>query len=299
MWRYYALRLAYILLGRLPVPVLYVIARIFADGAHLFRADARNAVRANMRRVMGPDAEDRDVRRASREVFRNVTRYYADLLRVGRTDIQAFFRDRIEITGVEHLEAARSSGRGAAVVGAHFGNPEMSVQGLAAMGYAFFGFTEPLEPPALSDFTHRLRSHHGHVYHTVGYRAVKEAMRHIRKGGLVAVLLDRDVTGSGLPMRFFGAEASIPVGGIEMALRTGADVIIAQSWRLPGYRFRVEVGPPLQIERTGDFEVDARAYAEQVLRILEEQIRSDPGQWAVLERIWADDTSADAERLAE
>ena len=280
------LRLAYLLLNRLPVRMLYAIARAFGDGAYLVRAGARKAVTANMRRVMGPEAGEREVRRATREVFRNAARYYADLLQIHSLDIQAFYRDRLDIDGIEHLQEAQRSGRGAIVVGAHFGNPEISVQGVAAAGLTFFGFTEPLEPPALSDFTHWLRSHHGHVYRTLGYRAIKEAMQRVKGGGLIAVLLDRDVTGTGTPMSFFGAEAKIPVGGIDLALRTGADLILAKSWRLPGYRFRVQIEPPIEIVRTGDTDADVRAIAERVLAMLEEQIRSDPGQWAVLESIW-------------
>lgn len=280
------LRLAYLLLSRLPVRMLYAIARAFGDGAYLVRAGTRRAVTANMRRVMGPEAGKREVRRAAREVFRNAARYYADLLHIPRLDIQVFSQDRVDIEGIEHLAEAHRSGRGAIVVGAHFGNPEISVQGVAAAGLSFFGFTEPLEPPALSDFTHQLRSHHGHVYRTVGYRAIKEAMQRVKGGGLIAVLLDRDVTGRGKPLTFFGAEAKIPVGGIDLALRTGADLILAKSWRLPGYRFRVQIEPPLKVVRTGDMDADVRALAERVLAGLEEQIRSDPGQWAVLESIW-------------
>ena len=280
------LRLAYLLLSRLPVRMLYAIARAFGDGAYLVRADTRKAVTANMRRVMGPEADEREVRRAAREVFRNATRYYADLLHIQHLDIQAFSQDRVEIEGIEYLEEAHSSGRGAVVVGAHFGNPEISVQGVAAAGLSFFGFTEPLEPPALSDFTNWLRSRHGHIYSTVGYRSIREAMRRLKGGGLIAVLLDRDVTGTGTPMPFFGAEAKIPLGGIDLALRTGADLILAKSRRLPGYRFRVQIEPPLKVVRTGDMDADVRAIAERVLAMLEEQIRSDPGQWAVLESIW-------------
>ena len=286
MWKYYVLRLANLLLSRLPVRMLYAIARAFGDGAYLFRARARKDVAANMRHVMGPEAGEREVRRAAREVFRNATRYYADLFHIQRLDIQAFSRDRLDIEGIEHLEEAQRSGRGAVIVGAHFGSPEISVQGVAAVGLSIFGFTEPLEPPALSDFTHWLRSHHGHVYRTVGYRAIKEAMQRLKRGGLIAVLLDRDVTGTGTPMPFFGAEAKIPIGGIDLALRTGADLIPAKSWRLPGYRFRVRIEPPLDVVRTGDLDADVRANAERVLAVLEEQIRSDPGQWTVLESIW-------------
>ena len=286
MWKYYVLRLAYLLLSRLPVRMLYAIARVFGDGAYLVRAGTRKAVTANMRRVMGPEADEREVRRAAREVFRNATRYYADLLHIQHLDIQAFSQNRVEIEGIEYLAEAHRSGRGAVVVGAHFGNPEMSVQGVAAAGLSLFGFTEPLEPPALSDFTNRLRSRHGHIYSTVGYRSIREAMRRLKDGGLLAVLLVRDITGTGIPMTFFGAEAKIPVGGIDLALRTGADLILAKSWRLPGYRFRVQIEPPLEVVRTGDMDADVRANAQRVLAMLEEQIRSDPGQWAVLERIW-------------
>ena len=280
------LRLANLLLSRLPVRMLYAIARASGDSAYLVRPGTRKAVAANMRHVMGPEASEREVRRATREVFRNAARYYADLLQIQRLDIQAFAQDRVDIEGIEHLAEAHRSGRGAVVVGAHFGNPEISVQGVAAAGLTFFGFTEPLEPPALSDFTHWLRSHHGHVYRTVGYRAIREAMQRLKRGGLIAVLLDRDVTGTGTLMPFFGTEAKIPVGGIELALRTGADLILAKSWRLPGYRFLVQIEPPLKVVRTGDMDADVRAIAERVLAALEEQIRSDPGQWAVLESVW-------------
>ena len=111
-------------------------------------------------------------------------------------------------------------------------------------------------------------------------------MQRLKRGGLIAVLLDRDVTGTGTLMPFFGTEAKIPVGGIELALRTGADLILAKSRRLPGYRFLVQIEPPLKVVRTDDMDADVRAIAERVLAALEEQIRSDPGQWAVLESVW-------------
>ena len=120
----------------------------------------------------------------------------------------------------------------------------------------------------------------------LGYEALKETIRSLRNGGLVAILLDRDVSGTGIPMQFCGAEASIPLGAIELALRTGADLIPAKSWRMPGYSYKIVVEPPLEIVRTDDYDADVRAIAERLLPIFEEQLRSDPGQWAVLDDIW-------------
>lgn len=286
MWKYYVLRLAYLLLGRLPLRALYGIAHVVGDGAYLFRHSARRAVIANMRQVMGPDAPEREVRRAAREVFRNATRYYADLIHIPRLDVQRFYREQLELEGLEHLQAARASGRGAVLVSAHFGNPEMASQGLAAVGFHIYALTEPLQPQALSDFIHWLRSRHGHEYRTISFGAVKEAFRRLKHGGLVAILLDRDVDGSGVPMPFYGADARIPLGAVELALRTGALLIPTWAWRIDGFRFRARIGPPLDLVRTGNLDEDVRVNARRLLALFEGHIRTDPGQWAVLEAIW-------------
>lgn len=289
MWKYYVLRLAYLLLGRLPLSALYGIARVVGDGAFQFRGDTRRAVASNMRRLLGPDASDEEVQRATREVFRNATRYYADLIHLARLDLERFYRERFEVQGVEYLKRAQESGRGAVIVGMHFGNPEMAVQPLAVQGFSIMGLTEPLEPKALSDFTHWMRGHHGHVYRTYKYEGLKETIRRLKGGGLVAILIDRDVGGTGVPMQFCGAEARIPLGAVELALRTGADLIPAKSWRLPNHSFKVRIEPPLELVRTGDIDADAREIMKRLLPTFETQLRSDPGQWAVLEAIWKED----------
>ena len=291
MWKYYTFRLAYLLLGRLPLRVLYGVARIAGDGAYHWRRGTRKAVASNMRQLLRPDAGKDEVRRATREVFRNAARYYADLIHVARLDVERFYDERFEIQGEEYLDAARDSGRGAVLVGTHFGNPEMAVQPLAAKGYSIMGLVEALEPKALTDFTLWLRERRGHVFRTVGYAGLKEAIRRLKSGGFVAVLIDRDVAGTGVPMEFCGAEASISLGAVEFAMRTGADLIPARSWRMPGYSIKVIVEPPLEIVRTGDFEADVRFNTKRLLPIFEDLLRSDPGQWAVLEAIWKDQPS--------
>ena len=294
IWKYWVLKAAYIVLGRLSLRTLYGIAHLVGDGAYLVRPKMRRGVIANMRRVMGPEASEREVHRAAREVFRNATRYYADLLHLPRMDAQRFLREQLDLEGVEYLRAARDSGRGAVVVSAHYGNPEMAAQGLAAAGFRIFSLTEPLRPKELSEFTHWLRSQHGHEFRTLSFGAVKEAVRRLRSGGIVALLLDRDVTGSGVPMQLFGAETRIPLGAVELALRTGADLIPAWAWRIDGYRFHARVGPPMELVRTGDLQHDVRVNAARLLALFEVQLRVDPGQWAVLESIWREREPAQA-----
>ena len=299
MWKYYALRLTYLLLSRLPLSVLYGIARVVGDAAYLARTGARRAVMANMRRVMGTEASEREVRRAAREVFRNAARYYADLIYAPRMDLERFAREKLELTGLEYILDAQRAGRGVVITGAHFGNPDMATQGLAASGLRVLVLTEPLQPQELSDFTHWLRSHHGHEYRPADFGGVKAAVRQLKRGGMLCILSDRDVGGTGVPMEFFGAKASIPLGAVDIAMRTGADLIPAWARRLPGYRFEARIGPPVELVRTGDFDADVRANARRLLAVFERELRADPGQWAVLAPIWDDGEPAAPSRAVQ
>jgi phosphatidylinositol dimannoside acyltransferase len=286
VWKYYIFRLAHLLLGRMPVQVNYGIARLAGDTAYYFRSSTRAAVIDNMRHVMGPEASEREVRRAAREAFRNVARYYADLVQIPHLNIERFARERLTLDGLEYVVDARDSGRGAIVFGAHAGNPEMSVQGLAADGVYFFALAEHIKPKALLDFTNKLRMSHGHTYRELSVGGLRETVRRLKQGGLIAILVDRDTTNSGVPMEFFGETRKIPTGAVELALRTGADLVFATSERLPGYRFRATISPPLDLVRTGNFDADVRANTRLIVELLECQLRADPGQWAVLERAW-------------
>lgn len=290
MWKYYALLLAYWLLGRLPPRIIYAVARLAAEAAYVLRPDIRRHVQANMRQVLGPEASERRVRGAAREAVRNATRYYADLIRMPHIDLRSFCQRNLTLEGLSHLQKAVMEGRGAVLASAHFGNPEIAVQALA-LGIRILALIEPLEPPRLLRLTQRLRSTHGHTYLPVSLSSVKEALRYLRSGGTVAVLFDRDIQRRGVPMPFCGRPAPMPMGVVDLALRTGADIIPSFVHREPGFRYHAYMGPPLLLVHTGDEQEDLRLNSTNLLARFEEHLRSDPGQWVVLEPVWTDGES--------
>lgn len=291
MWKYYALLVAFRLLGRLPRRVIYAVARLAADGAYLLRPRIRRHVQANMRHVLGPGASPGQVARAAREAVRNAARYYADMIRMPHMDVGEFYQRDLTLEGLHHLRKAMDEGKGTVLVSAHFGNPEIAVQGLAAVGIPVLALTEPLEPPQLFALTQRLRSAHGHTHLPAGFGGVKEALRRLRSGGVVAILIDRDIQQSGLPMPFCGSEARMPTGAVELALRTGAELIPAIVYRERGFRYHAYMGPPFRLVRTGDQERDVQVNSANLLFLFERHLRSDPGQWAVLEPVWPENSS--------
>jgi phosphatidylinositol dimannoside acyltransferase len=285
-WRLWALKAGIQLSNVLPRPAAYAVARFAADLAYSQRHGARADVQDNMRHVMGPDAPQEAVDAAAREAFRNVARYYVDLIRVPRMNLQRMIGKQVRLHGFERLKSRLDSGRGVIVATAHFGNMELAVQVGALLGLPSLVLAEPLQPPAFADLMHRLRSAYNVHYEDVGYHAVAESLRHLRSGGLLAIACDRDIQHKGRQVEFFGVETRMPTGAAEIALRTGADL-------MPGYCRRAEDGgfdiyfeEPLELTTTGNASEDAVVNTRKLLQRAEAWISADPGQWMPLERIW-------------
>jgi lauroyl/myristoyl acyltransferase len=292
MWKYIALLVVYKTLGWLPVRPAYAIARAVADLTYPFQGRTGRNVKDNMRHVLGPGADEKQVSRAAREVFRNITRYYADLIRLPHIDVHHLLEQDLNVHGLENLKNALAQGKGVVLVSAHYGNPELTVQALAAVDIYAYVLTEPLHPRQLSDLTHRLRSTHGHIYQPVGMSSVKGALRYLRQGKLVAILCDRDIQKTGQLLPLCGCPARFPVGAAMLAVHTGAQVVPAFSQRRGPGRNEVWIEPPLPMERTGDEEHDVRAITEKILARFEEYLRRDPGQWMVLESVWGQECAS-------
>ncbi len=284
-WKEWTLSATYRLVGWLPRGPAYGIAWLVGDLAYRIRAGARADVEDNMRHVMGPGARRRAIRRAAKEAFRNVCRYYADMILIPRTDPKVFLREHVNVAGLEGLKAALAEGRGAVVATAHFGNPEMGVQVAALLGLDVLVLSEPLRPPAFDELVHRLRETWGARYEEVGVRSIRHAFRHLKAGGCLAIAVDRDIQGTGAILPFFGSPTRMPIGAAEIALRTGAALVPASCRRRKnGYDLVFE--EPMTLVHSGDREADVVYNARRIIERIEPHIRSDPGQWFVLERVW-------------
>ncbi len=284
-WKVWALKAAVHIGGMLPSRAAYATGRLAGDLAYRFRPGVRADVQDNMRHVMGPDASPVAIDRAAREAFRNVGRYYVDLVQLPRMNMRKRLGRDVRLHNFDILKGTVDSGRGAIVVTAHFGNPEMGVQVGAILGLDILILAEPLQPPAFAETMRHLRTFFTPNYVDVSRHAVAGAIRHLRNGGVLAITCDRDIQHNGTPMPFFGSMARMPLGAVELAQRTGAALI-------PGYCQRSDSGfdiyfePPIELCDSGKPKVDAVTNTKTLLGHVEKWIATDPGQWMVLERIW-------------
>ena len=273
-------------LGRLPLRVLYLAADVAGSAAWYASPRLRRVTSDHMRRACDPAATPKQRGRAARGCVRSAARYWADLAWAAHRPPERAI-DRLELVeGIEHFMAAHDRGCGVIFASAHLGNPEQLMRAVGRLGFDVLVLTEPLAPPALHRLVHELRAAPGVRFVPADRSGLRLAIEQLRRGGMLALLADRDVLGGGQPLPFFGEPARLPTGAVDLALRTNAELVVGFVRRGAGGRVRVRIESPLELQRSGDRAADTAAGMEQLLRALERGIRASPEQWFVLHPVW-------------
>ncbi len=264
---------------RAPLRLLYAVSDILGTLAWAATPQLREVTRDHMRHVLGSDASSARIDRAARGCVRSAVRYYADFA-YGANHVPRPFESS---EGLEHITRASEAGRGVIILSAHLGNPESISYATAALGLDLLILTEPLQPHAVHDFVHAIRAiaAPGVRYVPADLGGVRAALEHLRSGGALAVLGDRDVLGNGDPLTFFGERARLPGGIADLALRTGAAVVPGVALRTARGGIRAVVHPPLDLAG-----LDREHARVRIARALEAGITLAPDQWFPLSPIW-------------
>ncbi|GMU41093.1 MAG: hypothetical protein AMXMBFR23_19590 [Chloroflexota bacterium] len=288
------LRLAFLwslvhVVGRLPAGALDALAAAAGTATWYASRRIQEVTTDHMRHVLGPGAPRARVQAAARECARSVARYYADFARAGASP-ETVSGAILEVRGLEAVREAHAAGHGVIVVGAHLGNPEMVIRAAASLGLPLAAVTEPLSPPRVHEFVHRIRGREGVRFIPATTAGLRATIEHLRGGGILAMLVDRDVLGTAPQRLFFLERAPLPTGAVELARRTGAPVFIAWAPRAGAGRFRVLIEPLPLPPPTGDREGDLESGMAALTSALEAGIRRWPGQWFPLSPIWSQAT---------
>jgi KDO2-lipid IV(A) lauroyltransferase len=282
------LRLLVRIADRVPVSVLYAAAGVGATIAWFTSSTLRGVTRDHMRHIAPAAASRRKIDTAARGAVRSAAYYYVDVARYAALRPEDSFDHVDTIEGIDALFDAYDRGRGVILASAHLGNPEFIAQALAPL-FDTVVLTEPLQPPALHDYVHEVRAHTGVRFVPADRSGVRTALRHLRCGGVLGLLADRDVLGTGEPFPFFGERASMPRGAVELAWTTGAAIVVGFVIRSTPGRYRVtlrEVQVPTRSTGSGDRAADIELGMRQVVAALETGIRAAPDQWFALSPIW-------------
>jgi len=285
-WTWRAFKLVQSLVERLPRPWAYALAVAAARVSWWFSPLARPRLEFNLK-VACPELEDDEaaLRRLSWLNFRHHAKAYADLMLLPKTNVEAM-RPLLKVQGWEYLEEARALGKGVLAVSCHMGSYEVvSAIWSATLAPVSF-FAEELEPRALFEWYRDTRARLGISVLTLDHGGIRKVLQALQDQEMVITAIDRDVTGTGYLMPFFGRLAPIPLGPAAIALRLGTPLFPVCVYRMPDDTYMAEGAPLVIAHDTGNPRVDQVRATQDLLRHIEGFIQRHPEQWHVPHRIW-------------
>jgi KDO2-lipid IV(A) lauroyltransferase len=298
-----ALRVGASVLRALPDRLVFQTAYVVGTGLSLVMNERRTLARSNLRQVCrglveGGMASDR-VRRAAnddrvldrmvRRAFGYWAQGYAEAAVIPVYTVDEIRRRIILPSGPEAAAALAPltpGPPGRIFIGAHFGTVELA--GLYAVGVAGMRLSAPMETvadPALQAYLEETRGARG--IRLVPIRGASVPLRGaLEKGEAIALVADRVIGGSGMPVRLFGAMARLPLGTAVLALESGAPTFVV-GMRRTGWGRWVPHVEQLETPASGTLRQRIAAHLDSQARAFERMIAPAPEQWwTLLFRIW-------------
>jgi KDO2-lipid IV(A) lauroyltransferase len=263
------------------------LARTTARAWRLAQPARRHQVARNLERIL-PDASPAERQRALRRVFDYYGRYWHELFRLAVED-PAELLAGFTVDGLEHLEAAAAAGRGVVMALPHLGNWDLAGAWLAGQGYGISVVAELAEPPELFEWFVETRARLGMRVIALGPDAGGALLRDLRAGRVICLLCDRDLTGDGIEVTFFGEKTHLPGGPAMLALRTGAPLLPVGLSFCPRDGHAARILEPIPADRRGRVRDDVTRVTQQLADRFEDLIRAAPDQWLMLQPNWPSD----------
>jgi KDO2-lipid IV(A) lauroyltransferase len=250
------------------------------------RLDRRHLANAadNLRRAF-PEWDEARVRSTARAAYAHFGAVILDLLWMEGRPAQQLLA-LADVDGVEHLQRARAAGRGVVAPGGHLGNWEFQAVASVPLVGNVSSIARPLDNPLLDRRLVGLRTSTGNqvIYKQ---KALAQAIRTLREGGILAVLIDQNVQpGDGVFVRFFGRPASTTTVAAALALKTGCAIVPVRCTLQRSGRYRMAYGPPVEWTGSGRRDEDVPAITQRLTSIIEGWVRETPEQWLWLHRRW-------------
>ncbi|MBU0725854.1 MAG: lipid A biosynthesis lauroyl acyltransferase [Alphaproteobacteria bacterium] len=194
---------------------------------------------------------------------------------------------RVELQGIEHVDAAREDGKPALFFSGHIGNWELISLAATQRGLPLTRIYRAANNPLIEKLI--LWGRRGIEGNLVpkGREGATAILETLRAQGHVGLLIDQKMN-EGIPVDFFGRPAMTGTALAAFALRYRCPVIPARVERLEGCHFRITVEPPLVLPDSGDRKADIEALTITCTQIIERWVRDQPAQWLWLHRRWRD-----------
>ena len=275
------------------VPESWARSAFVLAGDIAWRRQGRGVQRleANLRRVIGPQASGKELRALSRAGMRSYARYWMEVFRLPVISRERILAGTVSNGGEQAALAQLAAGRGVVFALPHTGNWEVAGAWIIARGAGkFTTVAERLKPESVFLRFLAFRESLGFevLPATGGNSRFGVLAQRLRAGGMVCLPADRDITGGGIEVEFFGQKARMVGGPAALAVQTGAALLPAVLW-FEDRGWGVHIYPEVPVPAEGSRRDKITAMTQRMARDFEAGIAAHPEDWHMLQRVFAED----------
>ncbi len=284
---YYLLKFLLWIISFLPIRLSVRLGGFLGKLAYSLAGKNRRISISNLKFVFGKEKSASEIRTIAKQVFINLGETLAEIAclpKINRSNIHDF----VEGEGIDRLDRVLKKGKGAIILGSHFGNWElMAAYGPIARGYKISVIGRRIYYEKFNELIVKLRENSGlKVIYRDDKSLLKKVVKALNNNEIIGIVPDQDVKGvDGVFVDFFGKLAYTPTGLVNIALFTGATVFPCFLVRGKN-KHKIIVEEPIQFEVTGDKDRDILVNTQKWSKVVEGYIRKYPEQWVWIHRRW-------------
>jgi len=221
----------------------------------------------------------------ARGAFRNYGIAMMEFLSFPKLDEQKL-RTLVRVKNMSLMTEGHARGKGMVMLSGHFGNWELIAFAVASL--ARIPFTIIVQTQSNHSVDHainRLRCLRGNRVVPMGM-SVREILKTLRSGGIVAIAPDQSGPLEGVFIDFFGRIVATHQGPAAFSLRTGAPVQMGFIIRQPDGTYDVTLEEIPTADLSGDGDANILELTQRHTALLERYIRQYPDHWLWMHRRW-------------
>lgn len=175
--------------------------------------------------------------------------------------------------------------RGVVVVGLHLGNFDLVLQTVGLMGLNALILTLP-ELPGGYKLQYDIRRRTGMNLVPASIASLRQAIDHLRTGGMVITGIDRPEDVHSYRPMFFNHPSALPVHHVVLALKARVPVRVVCSRIGTDGRYHLSFTDPIEMIPHPDHKHEILSNAEAILKVSEGFISQTPEQWEMTFPVW-------------
>ena len=282
---YLAYLLGWKLIGLLPERSAYKLFRYLAHRMYRGNGKSVKRLRTNLS-IVRPDITPLDLELLVMQGLESYMRYWCDTFRIHKWSPQKI-EATVSTTNDHLLRDPMTEGLGVVIALPHSGNWDHAGAYFCQQGIPLVTVAEVLKPEKLFQKFLEYRTSMGFEVLALDSRAFATLIRRAKEKRLIALVADRDLSASGIPVTFFNRTTRMPAGPALLAIKTGIPLVVAHIFYTEkGIHINfTEVKPWL----SGDDDEKISRTVAAIAATFEEGIRTHPQDWHMLQKIWVEE----------